>query len=413
MGLLLSRDQFAMLYTNSSQETAISGSVRKRPAEFRLSKSVPAFYSSLLIAIIFLCPEYSYSQPGNSTHLRRNHYYEGKPVTEFKAVPGKIDLKKGSFSFKAPAVFERAVYCGTDSGKIYSVGLLNEGDFNGEFEALADKTPKTYSVSGSVLNAPCVTDNLVIVGSTSGFLTVFDRHSQAVLWKFKAKAPITTSPLLVNSMAYFASDDGKFFALDSIGKIKWKFDLKDKPASAAYDDSIIYAATTKSLIVALDAKTGKERWRSTVGGRTPCVGDRFVYVINQNGALIALDKKDGSEHWRYDNGDNISSSALEITLAPSVIIYSAEKKIIVMDPLTGVKKWEKEFEQAICGDPMIVSDVVYVPCSDFHLYGVDLNSGVKLAQADIGFAPYGSPAYADGKIFYPSKKVLYILMGKE
>jgi len=402
-----------MLYTISSQETAISGSARKKLAEFRLPKSAQGFYSLFVTVIFFLCPAYLYPQPGNITHLRHNHYYEGKPITEFKPLPVKIDLKKGSFSFKAPEVFDRSVYCGTDSGKIYSVGLLNEGDFNGEVESLADKTPKTYSVAGSILNAPYVTDNLVIVASTSGFLTVFDRHSSAILWKFKAKAPITTSPLLAGTMTYFASDDGKFYALDSIGKIKWKFDLKEKPASPAYDDSIIYVVSTKSLIVALDAKTGKELWRSTVGGRTPCVGDRFVYIINQNGALIALDKKDGREHWRYDDGDNISSAALEITLAPSAIIYSAEKKIIVMDPLTGVKKWEKEFEQAICGDPMIVSDVVYIPCSDFHLYGVDLNSGVKLAQADIGFAPYGSPAYADGKIFYPSKKVMYILMGKE
>ncbi|HET9136636.1 MAG TPA: PQQ-binding-like beta-propeller repeat protein [Candidatus Kapabacteria bacterium] len=347
------------------------------------------------------------------TQLRHNHYYEGKPITEFRTIPVKVDLKKGSFSFKAPAVFDRSAYCGTDSGKVYSVGLLNEGDFNGEVESLADKTPKTYSVTGSILNAPFVTENLVIAGSTSGFLTVFDRHSQAVTWKFKAKAPITTAPLFALGMVYFASDDGKFYALDSIGKIKWKFDLKDKPASPAYDDSVIYLATTKSLIVALDAKTGKELWRSTAGGRTPCVGERFVYIINQNGALIALDKKDGIDHWRYDDGENISSSALEITLSRNTIIYSAEKKIIVMDPLTGVKQWEKEFEQRICGDPMIVTDVVYVPCSDFHLYGVDLASGVKLAQADIGFAPYGSPAYADGKIFYPSKKVLYILSGKE
>jgi outer membrane protein assembly factor BamB len=364
-----------------------------------------------LLLLLILLPLVTHAQ--TITQLRHNHYYEGKPITEFKPTPVKVDLKKGSFSFKAPAVFDRSAYCGTDSGKIYSVGLLNEGDFNGEVESLADKTPKTYAVAGSILNAPFVTDDLVVTGSTSGFLTVFDRHTQAIHWKFKAKAPITTAPILALGMTYFASEDGKLYALDSIGKIKWKFDLKDKPVSPAYDDSIIYVATTKSLIVALDAKTGKERWRSTSGGRTPCIGESFVYIINQNGALIALDKKTGAEHWRYDDGDNISASALEIVLSPTSIIYSSGKKIIVMDPRTGVKRWEKEFEQAICGDPMIVTDVIYVPCSDFHLYGVDLSSGVKLVQTDIGFAPYGSPAYADGKIFYPSKKVLYILSGKE
>ena len=406
MALLLSRDQFEMPYTRSLQRTATGGSVRKKPAGSPRPKNGPGFYN--FIAILFFLPCAVSSQSLGPTSLRHTHFYEGVPITEFKSPSVKIELKTGKYSPDPPAIFEGVPYCATDSGKVVSINLLSDNNAN-DHQIEDIRISHSYYSGGTIFGPPLVTNRLVVFGSSANYLAAFDRVSAKLLWKFRTKAPIKSSPAYTNGLIYFGCDDGYLYTLDTLGKIKWKVDLKGPVASPAYDNGVIYVGTQKSLIVALDALTGKELWRTNSGGRAPCLGDSILYILNQNGVIVALDKQSGVERWRYDDGENIMSSAFELALAPSSLIYTADKKVIALDPASGLIQWSKELSQQICGTSMIVTDIVYVPCSDFHLYGLDLSRGLTLTQADIGFAPYGSPAYSDGKIFYPSKKVLHIL----
>ena len=352
----------------------------------------------ILLSFILLIFTTAFSQQSDSlVQLRHTHFYGGKAIQEFSDVTLKVSVKDMNYSSNAPTVFGGKPYIGTTKGLVLVIGEMSiDGG---------------YETKGSIEQAPFVNDRFVIAGSSAKHIIAFDRLSGKTLWKFKTKGAVSTSPLLVNGFVYIGCADGKLYALDTLGKLKWSYDLKAPVSSPSYDDSIIYIGSDKGTSVALNAITGKEIWKSSLAGRTPVVGSTLVYCINQNGAVIALDKKNGEERWRFD--EFASSRAFEIALSPTSLVYACDVSIAVVDPLTGKKDWSRGFERPICGSPMIVENVLYVPCSDWNLYAFDLKTSINISKADIGFAPYGSPAFGDGKIFYPSKQTLYTFEPKE
>ena len=140
-------------------------------------------------------------------------------------------------------------------------------------------------------------------------------------------------PLVVNSTMYVVTPyPDILIALDLTkpnGPVKWKFDPHADPRSvgvaccdvvnrgAAYGDGKIVYNTLDAQTIAVDATSGKEVWRTTVGdvnsGETitaaPLIVKNHVFVGNSGGELgvrgkiVALDLSTGKEAWRaYNTG---------------------------------------------------------------------------------------------------------------
>jgi lanthanide-dependent methanol dehydrogenase len=141
------------------------------------------------------------------------------------------------------------------------------------------------------------------------------------------------SPLVVNNTMYVVTPyPNILIALDLTkpnGPVKWKFDPHADPRSvgvaccdvvnrgAAYGDGKIVYNTLDAQTIAVDATSGKEVWRTTVGdvnsGETvtaaPLIVKNHVFVGNSGGELgvrgkiVALDLSTGKEVWRaYNTG---------------------------------------------------------------------------------------------------------------
>ncbi len=358
------------------------------------------YYTTRILLVLFLlvfAHQVLAQQNDSINQLHRTHYYDGKPIREFSDVTLKVTVKNMNYSSNAPAVFGGKPYIGTTKDLVLVIGEMSiEGG---------------YQLKGSIESAPFVNDRFMITGTTTNTVFACDRLSGKILWKYKTKGTVNTSPLLINRLVYVGCADGKLYALDTLGKLQWTYDLKSPVASPSFDDSIIYIGSIGGTSAALNAISGKEIWKSSLAGRIPVVGAKLLYCINRNGTVIALDKKTGEERWRYD--EFASSRAFELALSPKALVYACDASVGVIDPITGKKLWATGFQRPICGSPMIVGDVLYVPCSDWNLYAYDLSSSVAITKVDIGFAPYGTPAFGDGKIFYPSKQVLYTFEPKE
>ncbi|HYM20300.1 MAG TPA: PQQ-binding-like beta-propeller repeat protein [Candidatus Kapabacteria bacterium] len=321
----------------------------------------------------------------------------GDPLLSFSDKAFKIELPQGICSPSPPAVFDGLAYIASTNGSVVSIS--------------DSKIEKQYRGTGEMTGTPAVNDHLIVVASSAKFIFVFDRNSEKLLWKFKTKKPITNSPIIADNSIFFGTTEGKLFALDTLGKVRWSSDVKTSVMSPSYDSGIVYIGTQNGTAAAFGASSGKLIWKSDAAGRTPCVGSDMIFYENRNGAVVALDKKNGSERWRYDA--DISASAFEMAASNTTLAYAHDDMLIVLDPETGKKQWDVHFKQPLCGSPMIVSTAVYVPCSDWNLYAYDLATGMELAHTDIGFAPWGSPSYGNGKIYFPNKQTLYILLPQE
>jgi len=111
--------------------------------------------------------------------------------------------------------------------------------------------------------------------------------------------------------------DGKKLWSAKVGA-PWVDQYAGPRGTPTLDGDMVYAIGTEGTLVALEAATGKERWRKSLpadfGGRmmsmwtwseSPLVdGDRVVVTPGGSGALlVALDKRTGKEIWRTAAGD--------------------------------------------------------------------------------------------------------------
>jgi PQQ-dependent dehydrogenase (methanol/ethanol family) len=154
-------------------------------------------------------------------------------------------------------------------------------------------------------------------------------------WSFSTGIPHghEAPPLVVNGMMYLVSPfPNKVFALDLTkpgAELKWTFEAPTVRAAQgvaccdivnrglAYDNGTLYYNTLDNQAVAIDAETGKEKWRTTLGDinkgesmtMAPIVVKGKVIVGNSGGEfgvrgwVSALDARTGNVLWRaYSTG---------------------------------------------------------------------------------------------------------------
>jgi outer membrane protein assembly factor BamB len=212
----------------------------------------------------------------------------------------------------------------------------------------------------------------------------------------------------------------------------------------------LYVTTVSGSLYALDAATGRERWRFRAKDSflaTPHVeGDR-VYVGSVDHSLYAVDAATGKAAWRFRTGASILGSAS--VAAGVVAVASTDRKIYGLDAKTGAPKWTAETEgmyqskaatdgarfifggwdntlralDAASGkplwsvklgkdkngaismryspaisSPLIVNGKVYVSSNDGVLHALAIADGRILWEVEQKGIGYNSPLYVDGMI---------------
>jgi len=210
-----------------------------------------------------------------------------------------------------------------------------------------------------------------------------------------------------------------------------------------------------SVLIALDAKTGKDIWRTVrpVGSSwpTPIVapvpkGDQIIACANP--WVIAYNPVDGKELWRVDclEGDggpspifvnglvlaaNVGSKIAAIkpdgkgdvtkthvawefdedipdTCSPlsdgKLLWMVSETMVTCLDVKTGKRMWNKDYDTSFYSSPALVGDRVYLISRKGKVFVI--SSGKKfeeLARGDLGEECDTCPAFAEGRIYIRAK----------
>jgi outer membrane protein assembly factor BamB len=258
---------------------------------------------------------------------------------------------------------------------------------------LAWRTP----TGGTVRSSPAVTRDRVFIGSSDGHLYALDRATGAVRWKYVAGGSVLSSPAVSGGLVLFAQRNGVLVALDAAkgtrrwsvrtgaarpfpwGREGWDFYISSPVISG---DLVIFAAAD-GIVYALDAATGKERWRHGTGAlirSSAGVGEGTVVVGGADGYVYALNLADGKLRWRGETeGATLDS--------------------------------EKEgFDRkTIQGSPAIAEGRVYIGSRDAYLYAFDLATGKRLWRTGRP-APWvvTSPVVWGRRIYYGSSDGQYV-----
>ncbi len=163
---------------------------------------------------------------------------------------------------------------------------------------------------------------------------------------------VHASPALADGTLFIGSWDSYFYALDaSTGKEKWRFKTGEDPdihnqvgiqSSAAVADGVVYFGCRDSNLYALDAKTGQKKWvfnnkGSWVIGSPAVQNGKLYFTTSDSGMFYAVDAKSGASIfslkfiWPMFSSPAIAGSTL--------YVGTHEGKLIAIDLTTQKVAW--------------------------------------------------------------------------
>lgn len=231
-------------------------------------------------------------------------------------IPFPWGHESGDRYTSSPTVVGKVVVFGAGDGNVYAVDVATG---NVRWRARTE---------GRVRASPAVANGTVYVGSFDGRVYAVDLATGRQRWRFDTEGAalhsenfgfdrrsIQSSPAVVNGVVFVGARDGFVYALGaSDGRLRWKYDHKISwiNSSPAVVDGVVYDGSSDAQFVqALDASTGRELWRTTVGEivwSSPAVAGDRVFVGDGAGRLNVLDKKTGKLLETFRTGSQVFSS---------------------------------------------------------------------------------------------------------
>jgi eukaryotic-like serine/threonine-protein kinase len=254
----------------------------------------------------------------------------------------------------------------------------------------------TFKAGGQLIASPAVDGDTLYVPSTGGKLYAVDRATGAKKWELDLKARLTSSPAVAEGVVYLTAWDGNFYAVDAAaGKVKWQFKTEGERRFSARHLHGMQPAT-ETLIDPWDC------WLSS-----PAVWNGAVYFGSGDHNIYALDAATGKLKWKFQTGDVVHASpAID---GGVVFIGSWDSNFYALDAATGKEKWRFKTgedpdihnQQGIQSSAAVADGMVFFGCRDAHMYALDEKTGAKKWAFDTkGSWVLTSPAVSKGKVFF-------------
>ena len=155
----------------------------------------------------------------------------------------ELDSETGA----SPAVTERGVVIGTNTGKVWCVDPQTEKP-RWKFEKIEEGTfvYSTAACSGGV----------VVLGARDNNVYGLSAADGAQKWKFATEGEVDSSPAISGDRVYVGSKDGKLYVLElGTGKLLWKFDTgKEITSSPAVARGVVIFGDSAGTVYCLEPK---------------------------------------------------------------------------------------------------------------------------------------------------------------
>jgi outer membrane protein assembly factor BamB len=314
----------------------------------------------------------------------------------------------GTILTSSPAIANGIVYIGTrDEG----------GSSHHAIHAVDQKTGEMIwkvQADAQVQASPAVVDGIVYASSIRGTTYALNAQTGEIIWQKTVgkdevqRAWMYYSPTVADGIlyqAYSTGSGGKIMALDAkTGNEKWNARLAGNwivESTPVVQDGKVYVGSDGGWIISLDASTGKELWRKKPAGgwmhSMPAISDGKLYIGYQGGLLVALDAATGKELWRYKSNDASYIHGDATGSSPAAadgIVYMGfpDGNVAALDAEKGSLMWTYRTNGGIISSAAISGETVFIGSNDGHLYAFDRLTGQPLWQHEIGTWVASSPA---------------------
>lgn len=206
----------------------------------------------------------------------------------------------------------------------------------------------------------------------------------------------------LDGIVYITTTDGKLFAVNPDGAVRWEFTFGFETAStpAIGLAGTIYFGCRDRQIYAVDS-TGHLKWRFKTDNwvdASPTLGaDETIYVGSWDKKFYALES-DGRLKWTFATDAPITSSAA-IDAEGTIYFGGHDHHLYALRP-DGTQKWKFSTGGAILSSPALGDDgAIYFTSTDGHLYTLNADGSLRWKMHTGGINPASPVLSANGTIF--------------
>lgn len=251
---------------------------------------------------------------------------------------------------------------------------------------------------GAIQSPPMIAGGMIYTRDAIGTVRAWAWPGMTFKWRFVPKGRKSRSTDIGGGLGIA---DGVLFIVDGVGQVialdaasgteKWRSDIGvPGRSSPTIMDGRVFFGTIDERLFALDAQTGRQLWSyqatpaETVmfGQPAPAIVNGIVVAGFGSGDLVALRAESGELVWSDSlGGSNGQGAILDLACvrgAPVITHQTAyavslSKVLVAIDMRSGRRLWEREVSGQ--NTPLIVDDWLYVISSDQQIACIDRQSG--------------------------------------
>jgi outer membrane protein assembly factor BamB len=303
---------------------------------------------------------------------------------------------------------------------------------------------------GQISASPTVSDGILYVGNNNGVLYALEPSSGRTLWKFQARNPLMSAPLIygdlvivgegdANSMGTMPSEPGKvgqgsssLIALDrKTGTPRWKRVLAGSgmPTPAIINGTLVHH-NGAGWVGGFDPATGREKFSqhldsiASMSAILPVGGDQFITTGVGTNAVWRMSSTDGSVLWNspFASGASGVGDCPPVTdgtrvlcdyvapVAPDKMTEvgrPATERVYAIDLPTGAKRWDVALESGTLQPrnegaiPLLGGGLLYVGSALApEMHALDAATGHVVWHLQTHGAVKGGAVAVDGVVYF-------------
>jgi outer membrane protein assembly factor BamB len=167
--------------------------------------------------------------------------------------------------------------------------------------------------------------------------------------KKQVKLRLGLGPAYDDGLVFAASDKGELVAVNlETGRQVWvkKFKQMQLSAGPGAGAGLVVVGSTKGWVIALQGATGKELWRTRVNSEllsSPAVGEKILVMRSVDGRLHGFDVSDGKELWSVEQQVprlSLRGTAIPVIAKEVAVSGFDNGKVMAVSLTTGDTVWD-------------------------------------------------------------------------
>ncbi|MFJ2744276.1 serine/threonine-protein kinase [Streptomyces sp. NPDC087440] len=260
----------------------------------------------------------------------------------------------------------------------------------------------------------------VVTGTRGGGVQAWEASSGQKLWEVTGAQTDFETPEAgpdLHGDTVYVWQDARLRALDSrSGMERWSYPIGDAAScgnvpvrvTSAEDGYAYVSAGTR--VLAVDQDSGHVRWHFEAPAvflsppafaPGPAVTGGGIYLADYLGTVYALDASTGKDRWRIATESRQSTEP--VLVASGHVHVGSGSALYTLDAVTGTPKWRFAAGGELVGAPVVADGRVHFGSADHCLYTVDAVGGQLRWKLKTGGEITGSPVAEAGIVYACSK----------